>query len=551
MGERYVVGVDYGTLSARALVARVRDGHEMGVGVSPYAHGVVDDTLPTTGEKLPAGWALQVPADYLASLRSSVRQAVADSGVDVADIVGIALDFTASTFLPVLADGTPLCETPQFADNKHAYVKLWKHHGGQAQANRITALARERGESWLSRYGGTVSAEWQYPKLLQLCEEAPDVYQAAWRFIEANDWVTWKLTGRYLRNACAVGYKGLYQDGVPPTREFLVALNPDFVGILDKLDGPLGRLGVRAGDLTGSAAAALGLRPGIAVAVPVVDAHAAPPAAQAVEPGQLTASMGTSTCHIVNSPHVAPVPGMGGVVWEGVVEGQWGYESGQSGVGDIFGWFCDHFVNSAYRQEASERGVSLHHLLTEKASRQGVGEHGLICLDWMNGNRSVLVNHELSGMILGLTLASRPEEVYRALLESTAFGARVIVESFVTSGVPVSEFVVVGGLKKNPLLMQIYADVLNMPLSVATSDQAPALGAAIHAASAAGEYPDVRTASASMGGRQVSVWKPIFANVERYERLYREYVKLHDYFGRSVNDVMVRLQAMRHEARFA
>jgi L-ribulokinase len=550
MADKFVVGVDFGTLSARALVARVSDGVEVGVGVLDYAHGVLDDVLPATGERLPAGWALQVPADYLAALRHSVTAALAAAHVSAEDVIGIGVDFTASTFIPTLADSTPLCETPAFAAEKHAYAKLWKHHGAQAQADRITDLARRRGDAWLARYGGVVSSEWQFPKLLQVLQEAPDVYDATWRFVEAGDWIVWRLSGAYVRNACAVGYKGFFQDGHQPGRDFLEALDPAFGDLVEqKLAGPVGDLGSRAGGLTEDAARWLGLPAGIAVAVANVDAHVAAPAARAVEPGRLVAIMGTSTCHIVNAPDLHVAPGMGGVVHGGIVTGQWGYEAGQSGVGDVFGWFVDNAVPPDYHAEAARRGVSIHGLLTELASRQEVGEHGLLCLDWLSGNRSVLVNHELSGLILGLTLATKPEDVYRALIEATAFGARVIVDNFVQSGVDVREFIVSGGLKKNHLLMQIYSDVLKMPLSVATSEQGPALGSAIHAAVAAGAYPDVPAAADAMGARASAVWQPIPANSEQYEALYREYVTLHDYFGRGANEVMLRLAARRRKVR--
>lgn len=546
MADTFTLGIDFGTLSARAVVARVRDGAVLGSGVQEYPHGVVDHALPATGERLPDGWALQVPADYRLALRESVAAALADARVDPAAIVGIGVDFTASTFLPITEDGTPLCEVAGFTGEPHAYAKLWKHHGAQAEAEELTELARSRGEAWLSRYGGTASAEWQFPKLLEILREAPEVYDAAWRFIEAGDWVVASLTGEYVRSAGALGYKGFHQDGAQPSADFLAALDPAFAGVVtDKLEFPVGELGSRAGSLSASAASALGLTEGIAVAVANVDAHVAAPSADAVEPGRMVAIMGTSTCHIVNSPDLHEVPGMGGVVYGGVVAGQWGYEAGQSGVGDVFAWFVDNMVPARYAEQARERGVGVHELLSERAAAQRVGEHGLVCLDWLNGNRSVLVNHQLSGLILGLTLATRPEDVYRALIEATAFGTRVIVETLIASGVAVEEFIVSGGLKKNALLMQIYADVLNMPLSVATSEQGPALGSAIHAAVAAGEYPDVPAAASAMGGRDVAVWTPIPQNVAAYEPLYREYVELHDHFGRGGTDAMGRLARIR------
>jgi L-ribulokinase len=548
--ERYVVGVDYGTLSGRALVVRVSDGAELGSGVLDYPHGVVDTILPATGATLPPEWALQVPEDYRDVLRRAVPAAIADAGVDPADVIGIATDFTACTMVPVLQDGTPLNEVEGLAGEPHAYVKLWKHHAAQGQADRITALASDRAEKWLPRYGGLISSEWEFAEALQLLEEAPEVYARMWHFVEAADWIVWQLTGDYVRNACTAGYKGILQDGAYPSRDFLAALNPDFAGFVeDKLEQPIGRLGAAAGRLPEEAAGWTGLRAGIPVAVGNVDAHVSAPAAQATEPGQMVAIMGTSTCHVMSGDHLAEVPGMCGVVDGGIIDGLWGYEAGQSGVGDIFGWFTKTQVPPSYHEAASLQGKGIHEHLTDLAAQQRVGAHGLLALDWWSGNRSVLVDHELSGLVVGLDLQTRPEDVYRALLESTAFGARTIVDTFAASGVPVTEFIVIGGLVKNALLMQIYADVLGMPLSVVESSQGPALGSAIHAAVAAGAYPDVRSAADAMGGRTVGAYQPIPANAEAYQALYHEYTALHDHFGRGGHDVMRRLKQIRREAR--
>ena len=417
MADQHVVGVDYGTLSGRAVVVRVSDGAELASATHPYPHAVLERTLPGTGEKLPPDWALQVPADYVDVLRTAVPLAVRDSGVDPADVIGIATDFTACTMVPTTADGTPLCELPAFAGRKHAFVKLWKHHAAQPHADRINALAAERGEAWLPRYGGLISSEWEFAKGLQLLEEDPEVYAATARWVEAADWIVWQLCGTYVRNACTAGYKGIRQDGEYPSREFLAALNPDFADfVADKLDQPIGQLGERAGGLTAEAARWTGLPEGIAVAVGNVDAHVTAPAARATEPGQMLAVMGTSTCHVMNGDTLADVPGMCGVVDGGIIAGLYGYEAGQSGVGDIFGWFVDTAVPPAYVQAAAERGISVHQHLTELAQEQQVGEHGLIALDWHGGNRSVLVDAELSGVVVGQTLATRPEDTYRALL---------------------------------------------------------------------------------------------------------------------------------------
>jgi L-ribulokinase len=548
--DKYVVGVDFGTLSGRALIVRVRDGAELGSAVSEYRHGVIDHTLPATGAALPPDWALQDPEDYLDVLRGAVPTALTASGVDPADVIGIATDFTACTVLPTRADGTPLCRLPEFAGRPHAYPKLWKHHAAQQQADRITTLAHERGEPWINRYGGKISAEWEFAKALQILDEDPEIYARTDRFIEAADWIIWQLCGRETRNVCTAGYKGIHQDGGWPSSDYLGALDPGFAGFAaGRLAHPLSPLGGRAGGLTERAAGWTGLRPGTAVAVGNVDAHVTAPAAQAVENGQMLAVMGTSTCHVMNGDHLAEVPGMCGVVDGGIVRGSWGYEAGQSGVGDIFAWFVDSMLPQRYHAEAAERGLDPHAYLSELARRQRVGEHGLVALDWHSGNRSILVDHDLSGVIVGLTLATKPEDIYRALLEATAFGTRTIIESFDAAGIPVRELVIAGGLLKNSLLMQIYADVTRLPLSIIGSDQGPALGSAIHAAVAAGAYPDVRTAAKAMGRVHRNAYLPDLDRAAAYDAVYAEYRQLHDHFGRGGTDALHRLRRIRNNAR--
>ncbi|CAA9227528.1 MAG: Ribulokinase [uncultured Arthrobacter sp.] len=548
-GPKYVIGIDFGTLSGRAVVVRVSDGAEVGSAVTEYPHAVMDTVLAATGAPLPPDWALQVPADYVEVLRTAVPAAVRDAGISPQDVVGVGTDFTACTMIPTTADGTPLNELPGYASRPHAYVKLWKHHAAQGQADRINELARQRGETWLPRYGGLISSEWEFAKGLQLLEEDPELYSRMDHWVEAADWIVWQLTGRYVRNACTAGYKGILQDGAYPTREFLAALNPDFASFAeDKVEHPIGALASAAGTLSAEAAGWTGLPEGIAVAVGNVDAHVTAPAAQATDPGQMVAIMGTSTCHVMNSEALREVPGMCGVVDGGIVEGLYGYEAGQSGVGDIFAWFVANQVPADISAEAARIGLSVHEYLTEQARHDPVGASGLIALDWHSGNRSVLVDHELSGLVVGLTLATAPHEVYRALLEATAFGTRRIVEAFNDSGVPVTEFVAAGGLIRNSFLMQTYADVLNLPISVIGSAQGPALGSAIHAAVAAGEYPDISAAARAMGRLQRAAYTPDPGRAEAYTALYAEYRELHDYFGRGGNNVMRRLKAMRRSA---
>jgi L-ribulokinase len=553
----YVIGVDFGTESGRAVVIDVADGREVGSSVYPYANGVIDQSLPAPDDdvRLAPEWALQDPDDYLRTFQQAIPAAIAAAGVDAADVIGVGVDFTACTMLPAKADGTPLAALPQFRRNPHAWVKLWKHHAAQPEADRINQVARDRDEAWLPMYGGKISSEWFYSKALQILDEAPDVYDAADRFIEAADWVVWRLTGVESRNSCTAGYKAIWskQDGFPG-RDYFSALDPRFADVVDeKMSREVVSIGEKAGELTEEAASWTGLRPGTAVAVANVDAHVSVPASTVTEPGRMVIVMGTSNCHMVLGEAIAPVEGMCGVVEDGILPGLFGYEAGQSGVGDIFAWFVDNLVPAEYFEQAQRDGIDVHEVLEREAARLTAGQSGLVALDWMNGNRSVLVDVDLSGLILGATLATRAPEVYRALIEATAFGTRMIVEALEEAGVPVNDIVACGGLPhKNKLLMQIYADVTRRRISVAASLQTPALGSAMWAAVAAGAkaggYDDIKHASVAMARLRDEHYLPDRAAAAVYDELYAEYKTLHDYFGRGSNDAMKRLRAIRDRA---
>ena len=556
--SRYTIGVDFGTESGRAVLVDVADGRELATHVYPYSHGVIDEALPLDDRtvRLEPDWALQDPDDYLRVFQVTIPAVVKAAGIDSADVIGIGVDFTACTMLPTKADGTPLCTLPAFRANPHAWVKLWKHHAAQPEADRINALARERNEGWLDRYGGKISSEWFFSKALQIVDEAPEVYAEADRLLEAADWVVWRLTGVETRNSCTAGYKALWskREGFPDAAYF-GALDPRFANVIDeKMTRVITPIGERAGGLTGEAAAWTGLRPGIAVAIANVDAHVAVPAATVTETGRMVMIMGTSICHMVLGDQEKVVPGMCGYVEDGIIPGFFGYEAGQSCVGDHFAWFTENCVPESYEREARDRGIDVHGLLGEKATRLAVGESGLLALDWWNGNRSVLVDADLTGLLVGATLATKPEEIYRALIEATAYGTRIIIETFEENGVPVHEMVACGGLpEKNPLLMQIYADVTGRPFKVSASSQTSALGSAMFGAVAAGAeaggYATIADASHAMARLKDRVFEPIEANRVAYDPLYREYVKLHDYFGRGGNNVMKTLKALRSQAR--
>ena len=553
----YVIGVDFGTESGRAVVIDTADGRELGSSVYPYSNGVIDETLPAPDDdvRLAPEWALQDPDDYLRTFSQAVPAAIAAAGVDAADVIGVGVDFTACTMLPTKADGTPLAALPQFRRNPHAWVKLWKHHAAQPEADRINAVARERGEDWLPRYGGKISSEWFYSKALQILDEAPDIYDAADRLMEAADWVVWRLTGVESRNSCTAGYKAIWSKSEGfPDREYFAALDPRFADVVDtKMSREVSSIGQKAGELTEEAAAWMGLAAGTAVAVANVDAHVSVPATTVTEPGRMVIVMGTSNCHMILDEKIAAVEGMCGVVEDGILPGLFGYEAGQSGVGDIFAWFVDNLVPAEYAEQARREGIDVHAVLEQEAAKLAPGQSGLVALDWMNGNRSVLVDVDLSGMILGATLATKAPEVYRALIEATAFGTRMIIESLEAGGVPVNDIVACGGLPdRNKLLMQIYADVTRREISVAASTQTPALGSAMWAAVAAGAkaggYDDIEAATAAMARLRDEHYAPDAAAAAIYDELYAEYKTLHDYFGRGANDAMKRLRAIRDRA---
>lgn len=555
MGKKYTIGVDYGTQSGRAVLVNLADGQEVADHVTPYRHHVIDEFLPGSGQKLEYDWALQHPGDYLEVLKVSVPAVIEQSGIDPADVIGIGIDFTACTMLPVDELGEPLCFHPELADQPHSWVKLWKHHAAQPEADKINAIAAERGESFLPRYGGKISSEWMMAKVWQILDEAPAIYERADMFLEATDWVISQMTGNMVRNSCTAGYKAIWhkQDGYP-SKAYFKALDPRLENLAEtKLRGEVRPLGSRAGGLTETMAEVMGLTPGIAVAVGNVDAHAAVPAVGVVTPGKLVMAMGTSICHMILGTEEKRVEGMCGVVEDGIIPGLYGYEAGQSAVGDIFEWYVEEALPAYVTEAAAADAIGVHQWLEREAAAYKPGQTGLLALDWWNGNRSVLVDTDLTGLILGMTLLTKPQEIYRALLEATAFGTRKIVDAFHENGVPVDVLYACGGLpQKNHLLMQIYADVTNREIVVADSKQTPALGAAMFAAVAAGQaqggYDSIIDAAEKMARVKEETFKPIPEHVKVYEQLYREYSKLHDYFGRGENDVMKRLKRIKQSA---
>jgi len=537
---RYAIGMDFGTESARAVLVDTANGRQLATAVEPYAHGVIDRTLPGGADRLPSEWALQHPGDWLAVTETLLRRM--GSAGNPEDIVGIGIDFTSCTVLPATADGVALCLMPEFEHEPHAWPKLWKHHAAQAYADRINAAAGQPGGAFLTLYGGKTSSEWMWAKGWQVLREAPaTVWASTARWIEGGDWLVWQLTGTEARSACQAGYKAHWQKdlGYPP-RAFWAGLDPALPGLLDRLSPVPRPAGTRAGTLTPVWALRTGLRHGIPVAIAVIDAHSAVPALGISEPGHLVMIMGTSTCHLVMDGRRREVQGISGVVEDGILPGWFGYEAGQASVGDIFLWFVRTSVPARYG------AADVFPQLEREAARLTPGASGLLALDWWNGCRTPLVDADLSGALVGLSLTTEPAEVYRALLESTAYGTRRVIETFESGGVPIGEVHACGGLaERNALLLQITADVTCRTVYAARVPDASALGAAIYAAAAAEGGSEMAGVIRRMGSAERTPYHPRAADVEIYDSLYRDYVDVARFFGEGGTETMKRLHRRR------
>ena len=548
--KKYTIGVDFGTLAVRAVLVDISNGEEICSAEMSYKHGVMTEILPD-GTRLKPDWALQHPQDYLDAFSYVTNACVRSSDISIDDIVGLGVDFTSSTTLPVDEQGNPLCLTAEYHSNPYSWPMLWKHHAAQAYANQLTQIAREQKEPFLERCGGRISAEMMFPRLWQIANEAPEVYKEADRFVEAGDWITQLITGGRVCSENPARYKLFWtpEKGYP-SDEFWSKVDDRLVGVSKKLGKRFAPAGSRAGELNEYGALLTGLHKGTAVSVTCIDAHTALPSAGVTESGKLLLILGTSAAHLILAKEEKQIAGLLCMARDGIIPGWIAYEAGQSCCGDHFKWFVDHCVPETYERESYERNITIHELLTQKASKLQPGQSGLLALDWWGGNRSVLMDSELSGLILGMTLQTKPEEIYRALIEATAFGTRVIVEQFEKNGIAVNEIDVCGGIaRKNNLLMQIYADVLKRPLRIVRSHQANAHGAAVFAASAAGEcaggYASVSQAAHAMGGTEGREFTPIHAHSAIYDLLFAEYLMLHDCFGKQGNDVMHRLKELK------
>lgn len=556
MASKYTIGLDYGTNSVRALIVDVANGKEIAGAVWNYQHGAQGVILSRD-----PNLARQHPADYLKGAEVTIKQALTAArkslkGFHPEQVIGVGVDTTGSTPLPVDAKGQPLAFQKKFAKNPAAMAWLWKDHTGIAEAAEITALARQIRPQFLAKCGGTYSSEWFWSKILHCLRTAPEVFNAAYSWVECSDYIPAALTGTespevFCAGVCAAGHKAMWNAGWGgyPDAEFLSQFDPKLGALRNRLSRRVYSIDRAVGGLTGEWAKKTRLQPGIPVVIGAFDAHLGG-VGSGVAPGTLVKIIGTSTCDIAVSPTgqpLADVPGLCGIVDGSVLPGYFGLEAGQSAVGDIFNWFVN------YVQPQGRAGT--HEALTRAAAKLKPGESGLLALDWNNGNRTVLVDQRLTGVLIGQTLYTTPAEIYRALIEATAFGALTIVNRFEEYGVKIDQVVNCGGIaEKNPVVMQIYADVTGRPMKLSRSAQTCALGSAIAAAVVAGAHKDFASAQKAMTGLKAKVFKPHPQAHETYKKLYVLYRKIHDAFGTkswngNLSDVMKELIAIRDAAR--
>lgn len=537
--SKYALGLDFGTTSVRALAVDCATGDEVTEAVQVYEHGVITKNLPGNNEPLPHEFALQHPQDYIESCTIAISKVL--QHIQAREIIGIGVDFTACTILPIKKDGTPMMKIGKFRNNPHAWVKLWKHHAAQPEADKINQIAHERKEPFLKYYSGIISSEWMLPKSWEIVNKAPEIYEDTDIIIDGGDWLVYQMTGKFCRNACVAGYKGLWNaESGFPSKEFYQALDPKLKNVDEKWLKNIVYPGQRVGGISESFAARTGLKEGTSVSAATIDAHSGVPGMRVSDEGPISIIMGTSSCHMVLSKKLHFFKGYAGVVKDGIIPGFYGYESGQSAVGDIFAWFAMDFLEP--EGEPFQK-------ISEKASLLKPGESGLIALDWMNGNRSILMNAHLTGSIIGFMLDTKPEEVYRALIEGTAFGTRIILNTLKEAGIPVKELVICGGLVKDPLIIQIYADITGLPFKVAASKQAVALGAAILGALAAGPenggFDSFEKAISSMTKSPIKTYLPDKNAKAIYDKLFAAYKQCHDLFGREFPDIMKNLKQLK------
>lgn len=532
MKKRYTIGIDFGTLSARAVLLDAEEGKALSKDcMYVYPHAILKEI---GGRVLPDNYALEHPADYIEALEYVIKGVIENNKIDGSEVEGICIDSTDSTLIPVDENNVPLCFDPRFADEPHAYVKMWKHHGAEKYMDMIKGEAERLAEHFVERCGSGISVEMTIPKLVETIKDAPEVYEAAHRILHISDFLVRLLTGKEARSSAFASIKdGWSRDKGFPSKEYMRSLDARLENVFEeKMGGEPMLAGTFAGCVCKEWADRTGLSTETAVAFGLVDAHSSFLIA-GLEDGLALVSVGTSSGFNFNSFDGKAIGGIMSCGCDALAEGMTTYDAGLCCVGDLFDWFVKTGVPSAYEKEAEEKGISIHKLLRQKAQCQAVGEHGLVALGWWNGNRCTLANSTLTGVMVGMKLSTRPEDIYRALIEATAFGMKNIMDNYTKNGLDIKKIKVTGGIaQKDPLLMQIYADVLDKELCVIDSDQTTALGTAICGAVASGRFKNTLEASEALCAGVSKTYTPIPENVSAYAKIFEKYMTLHDYFGK-------------------
>ncbi|MBE6533898.1 MAG: ribulokinase [Ruminococcaceae bacterium] len=527
--HKYSIGLDFGTLSARAIIANAENGKTLPYeSVFIYPHAVMTQI---NNQSLPQNYALQHPQDYVDALDFLICDVLTNNDIDKNSIIGIGIDFTDCTVLPISKDFTPLCLLEKYKNEPHAYAKIWKHHASEKYAKAIENAALSYDKSILSVTGEKMTGEFLIPKLYETFCEAPELYDETYKFIFAGDFIASLLIGKKEIHSKAYSAKQHYKNNKFPAKEFFASVNPDFAGVYEeKTITKLSSVELPIGTLCKEWAKKTGLSESVAIAAPILDAHGAISAAK-IETGRIVLALGTSAVVETLTEQNINIKGILATSYESVANGFTTIEAGLAAMGDLFDWFIKNCVPENYTANAKKSNLSIHQYLRSLAQEQQIGDHGLLILDWFNGSRSIILDDNLSGLIVGLTLSTKPEDIYRALIESTSFGIRRILDCFKAQGVEIKSISATGGITlKDPFLMQILSSVLNMPIECLSSKQATALGSAIYGAVAADAYSSVKEASQAMHSPTAITYYPIKEDNEKYEKIYEQYLKLCDYF---------------------
>lgn len=544
----YTIGIDFGKTGCRSLLVNTEDGTEAASATAEYPNGIMIGNF-INGRLLPEKWAIADPQDYLDVIADTVSE-LASKVADIDAIKGIALAFSSCCVMPVRSDGTPLCALPEFKNEPHAYIKVTRHRSAEPQAAKINELAHSFNEPWINIGQNADSPEWLLPKVLQILQEAPDVYEAADYFMEATDWLVWQLTGNPVKNSFSASFKSQITEGVKPSKEFLCALDPRLENLYTKkLNLPIASPAVCAGGVTREAAARLGIKAGTSVAVGGVDIPACLPALNVCSPGKLLGIFGQSSIFVTVSDKKTEPKGIARGQKGSIIPNYYTYKSNLPCVGDTYRWFLTTYVPPEYHDGAKNDGRNLHSYIAQRMMKLHPGENGIIALNWLRGSVCPEGDSKLSAMYVGMTESTLPEHLYRAIIEGMAFDTRYVIEEYARSGIAIDSFYGIGIIaERNPFIMQLYADILRLPVQVALSQQSPTLGAAIIAAVAGGVYGNIQSAAAKMSKLKDVVYTPDSAAAEVYDKIYEEYKKLRVYFSTENNSVMHNLRSIKQAA---